>query len=95
MPGVRTGYRIALVVAVGLDVGVATAIGQTHLDGVWNAFVNSASAWLVAAFLVGAAMRTLPGAAAAGLATCLLQLVGYYVTQHPRGYPAGGSIVAF
>jgi hypothetical protein len=35
------------------------------------------------------------GAAAAGLSTCGLQLVGYYVTAHVRGHSAGGAIVVF
>lgn len=35
------------------------------------------------------------GAAAAGLTTCGLQLVGYYVTAHVRGHSAGGAIVVF
>lgn len=87
--------RVALVVAVGLAVGCLTSFGQTYLDGALNALVNSASAWLVAPFFLGALMRTPRGAAAAGLTACALQLVGYYVTAELRGFPAGGSIVVF
>ena len=79
----------------GLAVGALSSIGQTYLDGTLNAFVNSASAWLVAPFAVGALMVTRRGAAVAGLSTCALQLVGYYVTAHLRGYSVGGSIVIF
>jgi uncharacterized protein DUF6518 len=57
--------------------------------------VNSASAWLVAPFVVGALMVTRRGAAFAGLTTCALQLVGYYITAHLRGFSAGGTIVVF
>jgi hypothetical protein len=84
-----------VVVVLGLAVGSLTSFGQGHLSGALDAFVNSASAWLVAPFIVGALMSSRRGAAAAGLITCGLQLVGYYVTAHLRGYPAGGAIVAF
>lgn len=87
--------RIAIAVLAGLAVGGATSLGQAYLGGAPNALVNSASAWLVAPFLVGALMRTPRGALAAGLATCALQLVGYYVTAEARGYSAGGAIVLF
>jgi hypothetical protein len=72
-----------------------TSFGQGHLGGTLDAFVNSASAWLVAPFIVGVLMSSRRGAAAAGFTACGLQLVGYYVTAHLRGYPAGGAIVAF
>ena len=85
-----------LVAAAGLSVGVATAIGQTYLDGALNALVNSVSAWLVAAFLVGSTMRTDRGAAVAGLCVCALQLVGYYVVAELRGFPLGGpALIVF
>lgn len=92
----RVGLRVALAVSVGLAIGVLTYLGQRHLGGVLNAFGNSASAWLVAPFFLGATMVTLRGAAAAGLGVALAQLVAYYVTAQLRGYPAGDSaIVAF
>jgi hypothetical protein len=87
--------RAAVVLATGLAVGALTSVGQTHLSGALNAFVNSASAWLVAPFLLGRSMTTRRGAAATGLAVALAQLVGYYLTAHLRGYPAGGAIVLF
>ena len=72
-----------------------TCVGQTYLDGPSNAFVNSASAWLIAPFFVGALMPTRRGAAAAGLGVCVLQLAGYYVTAHLRGFTVGHALVAF
>ena len=87
--------RAAVAVLAGLGVGCATSFGQAHLDGALNALVNSASAWLVAPFFVGALMRGPRGGAVAGLATCALQLVGYYATAELRGFPAGGAIVLF
>ena len=84
-----------MVVALGLGVGCLTSFGQGHLPGALDAFVNSASAWLVAPFVVGAFMLTRGAAATAGLTTCALQLVGYYVTAHLRGHSPGGAIVVF
>jgi hypothetical protein len=83
------------VLLAGLGVGVATSFGQTELSGAVHAYANSASSWLVAPFVLGVCMATLPGAAVAGASVCLLQLVGYYVTAHERGYPAGSRIVLF
>jgi Family of unknown function (DUF6518) len=85
----------AFAVAVGLMVGGLTSIGQAHLPGVLNAFVNSASVWLVAPLLTGRTMRTARGAAGAGLAVAMAQLVGYYAVAHLRGYSGGSSIVVF
>lgn len=75
--------------------GVLTSFGQTEVQGVAAAFFNSASAWL-APFVVGAAVaRTRAGAAAAGLATCVCQLVAYDVTSSLRGFAVGAAINAF
>jgi Family of unknown function (DUF6518) len=87
--------RVLLVVIVGLAVGCLTSVGQTYLNGALNPFVNSASAWLVAPFALGACMATRRGAPAAGFSVCTLQLVGYYVTAQVRGFPASHAIVAF
>jgi hypothetical protein len=87
--------RIGLTAAVGVGVGVLTSIGQTYLDGAPSAFVNSASAWLIAPFLLGRLMTTRRGAGAAGLTVALTQLLGYYLTAHLRGYSPGGAIVVF
>jgi hypothetical protein len=84
-----------LTIATGLAIGCLTSLGQAHLSGALNALVNSAGAWLVAPFFVGALMRTPREAAAAGLTTCALQLVGYYVTAELRGFAAGTSFVVF
>ena len=87
--------RAGCAAIVGLVVGALTSFGQTYLDGPSNAFVNSASAWLIAPFFVGAWMPTRRGAAASGLGVCVLQLAAYYVTSHVRGFPASHAIVAF
>jgi hypothetical protein len=82
-------------VAVGLAVGCVTSFGQTYLNGALNAFVNSASAWLIAPFAVGACMAGVGGAALAGLVVCALQLVGYDATAHLRGFAVSGSLLGF
>jgi hypothetical protein len=84
-----------LALAAGLAIGALTSFGQGHLDGALNAFVNSASAWLVAPFLLGTRMRTWGGAAAVGFLVCLSQLVGYAATSELRGFTYGGAIVVF
>ena len=87
--------RTLLLLACGPAVGIATSSGQAHLNGMLNAFVNSASAWLVAPFLVGSRMTSERRAAVAGFAVCALQLLGYYVTSELRGYSSGGAILVF
>lgn len=89
------GLRLLLPVVLGIAVGCLTSFGQTYLDAPWSAFANSASGWLLAPFLVGALAGSRRGAAAAGLLTCSLQLVGYYMTSELRGFPPGGSILVF
>ena len=93
-PAERTP-RLLMVVVVGLAVGCATSFGQAHLDQTLNPLVNSASAWLVAPFVVGALMATRGGAAGAGLVTCALQVVGYYATAHLRSIPASHALIVF
>ncbi len=52
--------------------------------------MNAASPWLTPAFAVGALQRRPPAAALAGLATCLFELAGYYLTAAARGFGGGG-----
>lgn len=85
----------ALVIATGIGVGVLTSFGQTWLSGAASAFANSASAWLVAPYVLGALMPSARTAALAGLVACALQVVGYYATSELRGFPSGGAILVF
>jgi Family of unknown function (DUF6518) len=82
-------------VAAGLAVGVLTSFGQTVLSGAGNAFVNSASAWLVVPLLVGMLFDRARSAAWAGLVCCLLQLIGYDITAVLRGFSVSTSVEAF
>jgi hypothetical protein len=88
--GATLPTRVTVVVLAGLAVGAATSFGQAHLNSPWLALVNSASPWLVPSFAVGALERRPLPAAVAGLVTCLLEVVGYYVTTSLRGF--SGSV---
>jgi hypothetical protein len=95
---VRTRSQVGvLALLAGAAVGVVSSFGEAHLDGVLNAFVNSVAAWLVAPFLVGYAARRLGlrGAAAAGLLTCLAEVVAFYVTARLRGFPGSHREIGF
>lgn len=83
--------RVLITVVGGLSIGVLTSFGQTVLDGPLSALANSASAWLVLPWVLGALMATRRGAIAAGLGGCLLQVVGYYVTADLRGFTSLAS----
>jgi hypothetical protein len=83
------------VLALGVGVGVATSLGQAHLDRPFAALVNSAGPWLVAPFLMGAVCRRIGTAVVGGAAVCVLQLAAYYVTAHVRGFATGEGILAF
>jgi hypothetical protein len=87
--------RLAVVVVLGLGVGALTSVLQAHLDMPWLSLVNSASPWLVPAFVVGTMQRRLTGAAIAGLVTVLLELAGYTITAHARGFSSSHSLLFF
>ena len=83
-----------LAVLVGVAVGALTFVGQRFLPGQWNTLVNSGAIWLVPVFFVGSRMRSLPWAAAAGVATLLATLAGYYVPYTLAGTPKSLFYVA-
>jgi Family of unknown function (DUF6518) len=87
--------RLTVVLVLGLGVGALTSVLQAHLNTPWLSLVNSASPWLVPAFVVGTMQRRLPGAAAAGLVTVLLELIGYTITSHARGFASSHSLLIF
>jgi hypothetical protein len=94
-PSSSLAVRVAIVVVVGLGVGAITSILQNYLDSPWDSLVNAASPWLTPMFFLGALWRRPRTAALAGLATGLLELVGYYATASIRGHPAGHAILLF
>ncbi len=85
-------YPCALV--IGLLGGALTSFGQGILEGGWHILVNSASTWVLVAFLIG---LWVPGrwrsAALAGLVTEVGLVVGYYATSELRGFAAGMNAV--
>jgi hypothetical protein len=87
--------RLTVALVLGLGVGALTSVLQAHLDTPWLSLVNSASPWLVPAFVVGTMQRRLPGAAVAGLVTVLLELIGYTITAHARGFSSSHSLLVF
>jgi hypothetical protein len=87
--------RLAVVLGAGLGVGIATSVLQAYLNAPWSSLVNAASPWLAGAFAVGTLWRRTSSAAVAGLAVCVLELVGYYSTATARGYSASHTELVF
>jgi Family of unknown function (DUF6518) len=87
--------KVTMIIVAGMAIGALTSIGQTYLHGALEGFVNSASAWLVAPFIVGSLTRSRRSAAAGGLIVCLLQLGAYTATSQLRGFPSDESILVF
>jgi hypothetical protein len=82
--------QVLAVIVLGLGAGVVASELQTRLALPWLNLVNAASPWLIPMFILGALWRRAPTAAIAGLSAGLLELAGYYVTDHFRHYPDGG-----
>ena len=80
----------SLILLLGLGTGVVTQIGQSVLPTGWSQAANAISPWLLVAFLAGSSMPSRATAIAAGIATLLLALVGYYATTQIR-YGIGGG----
>jgi hypothetical protein len=83
--------RIVAVALAGLATGVVTQLGQGLLPDGWSQAANAISPWLLVAFLVGSAMPSRPAAVAAGIATLVLALVGYYAMTEVRFGIGGGT----
>jgi hypothetical protein len=80
--------RSGVVLLLGLGIGVATMVLQSSLNPPWASLADAASPWLAPAFAVGVLWRRMWVAAGAGLAVCLLEILGYYTTATARGYTA-------
>ncbi|HEY6538215.1 MAG TPA: DUF6518 family protein [Candidatus Dormibacteraeota bacterium] len=88
--------RLGALVLVGLGVGVATALLQGQLGQPWLSLVNAASPWLAPMFILGTLWQRPTRAALAGVATGLLELLGYFVTAAAHGYtPADHTSLLF
>ena len=101
LPGVVTGLRGAR--RIGLIVarrprrpGRSRSSGRAILPDGWSQAANAISPWLLVAFLLGSTMPDDRWAAAAGVGTLLLALVGYYAMVELRyGYGAGTGALIF
>ena len=71
-------------------IGILTQVGQSVLPDGWSQAANAISPWLFVAFLVGSRMPDHWWAAAAGVATLVLAMVGYYAMTELR-YGIGGG----
>jgi hypothetical protein len=85
----------AAAVVIGVVVGSATSFAQARLNLPWLALANSASPWLLGGFVAGALQTRRTAAVVAGLGTCVLEVVGYYVTAAARGYPVNRGEIVF
>ena len=94
-PVTRRATELVLTGLVGTLIGVATFVGQTHLDPPWSVLVNSASPWLCGAFLAGALQRRWLAGALAGLGACVLEVGAFYFVAFARGTGADGRVVVF
>lgn len=94
-PAIRRITELALAGLVGTLIGVATFVGQTHLDPPWSVLVNSASPWLCGAFLAGALQRRWPAGVLSGLGACVLEVGAFYFVAFAHGAEANGRVVVF
>jgi hypothetical protein len=80
--------NFAIAALIGVGIGTATSFAQADLNGTWQALSNSASPWLLGAFVAGAIQSQRRWAVTAGLCACLLEVAGYYLVTTLRGFPA-------
>ena len=85
---------IFLMIGVGLACGALTVLGQGALPGSWNHFANSGAVWLVAAFVVGALMRSTTWAMVGGFLSLVLALLSYTIVAAVLGYTYRFSAIA-
>lgn len=90
---VTTLGRPAAALLLGLCAGAATSFLQTGADQPWLALVNSASPWLVTAFVAGALQLRLGWAVGIGVLATVFEVVGYYGTAQLRGFGVSSSYV--
>jgi hypothetical protein len=91
----NTAVAATAAAAIGIVVGIVTSFAQAQLHTPWAALANSASPWLLGGFAAGALQTRRIAAVVAGLGTCVLEVVGYYVTAAARGYPVNRGEIVF
>ncbi|MBB3674891.1 DUF6518 family protein [Modestobacter versicolor] len=83
-----------VVLLLGAGGGVLTEWLQGVLDDPWAAWANSVAAWCLPAFAVGALAGRVRVAVVAAVATELLLVGSYYVSQYAQLLPVDGVTVA-
>ena len=91
--GPRHPWLPAVVLLLGVGVGVGAEWAQGVLDDPWAMWANSVAAWCLPAFLLGALSRGPRVAVAAGVATELLLVAGYYAAQAVQLLPVDRTTV--
>jgi Family of unknown function (DUF6518) len=92
----RDVARVLLAAAViGIAIGAATAILETHLTQPWNALANAASPWLLGGFVAGAVARRSRLAVLGGLSACAIMVAAYYGTAALTDHPVARYLGAF
>jgi hypothetical protein len=94
-PQVSAYARLAGAALVGVVLGTATSFAQAWLNGNWQALANSASPWLLGAFVAGAIQTQRVRAIWAGLGACFLEVAAYYIVTAVRGYAVSHSEILF
>lgn len=87
--------RACAAIAIGALIGAATSVGQTYLNLPWLALVNAASPWLLGGFVAGTLQARRNAALAAGLASCILEVIVYFLVSAARGYGVSGGPAVF
>lgn len=86
---------VVSVAVVSLVLGALTAYGQEWLPQKVGSLANSSGSWCLVAFLLAfLASRPWP-AAASGVVSLLMLLVGYSVTNELRGFATGSQTLLF
>ncbi len=86
---------VTSVVVVSLGLGVLTAYGQEWLPAEVGSLANSSGSWCLAAFLLAMLASRPRVAAACGVVSLLMLLVGYSVANELRGFAAGTRTLLF
>ena len=77
--------------AVGLAIGMATAVAQGSLPEALGSLANSSGSWCVCAFVITMVERKPQWAAMAGFVSLVAMIAGYALAIELLGYPAGAA----
>jgi hypothetical protein len=86
---------VLIAVAVGLAVGVLTAVAQRWIGDSLRSLANSAGPWSLAAFVVARRLRSIAAGAMVAAVTLAMCEIGYVIANNVRGVPNSKSTVLF